>query len=170
MASSERRSRKERGYDKSGTKRPKRGVNINDIEKLSLRAFKIIDLDNKHFKDKLLSDIPTKEDKLIQKHQTTRTLHKKCDISVPDFKTIRHELPNKSLNPSFRSTNHKAFTLPNHYIQYVSCRDKGFVSFKDFYHLKHQDIQWLINEISNKSLSGYNLIENINKKYSLSTL
>eukprot|EP01084_Bolivina_argentea_P248791 416243_1 len=161
MATSDRRSRK--GYDKSATKRPKRGVNINDIEKLKSRSFKIIDLDNSSIDEKDLSDIPTKDDKSIQKHQITRTLHKNCDISVPDFKPIRYELPNKSLNPSLKSMNHKIFKLPNHYIQYVSCRDKGHVSFKDFYYLKKNDIEWLINQISNKSFSGYNLIENINK-------
>lgn len=150
MPSTDRRSRHDR-YDKS-SKRPKRGLNANDIEKLKLRNFSIINTDDANFNGHL-ADITTKEDKSIQKHQITRTLHKTIKISVPDFQVIRHELPSKSLNPSFQSVHHKAFKLPNHYIQYSSAPDRGFVSYDDYYDLSKDDIDWFVQQMSSPSIN-----------------
>ena len=180
------RNRKDRN---SAPKRSKRGISVADIEKLKTKTFQIIDTDKV---DPLLcsglSDVITKGDK-VQKHQITRTLHENNKIPVPDFTIIRHELPQKSLNPSLKSTHRKKFVLPNHYIQYCSAPDPGRPSFDDFYDLKKDDIDWLIGQLSiksvndndhyvvlnksvntrNNNISGHNLMEMISKKHSLKT-
>eukprot|EP01084_Bolivina_argentea_P090634 163276_1 len=149
---SERRNKKARGYDKAA-KRPKRGVTITDIEKLKSRPFRIIDTDMTPVSDKTLVEIPTREDKGIQQHQRTRTLHNNNTISVPGVHIIRHELTHKSLHPSMTSVHRKAFSLPNHYIQYQTAPDGGHVSFSDFFDLKKDDIDWLIQQLLKSSVN-----------------
>merc|ERR1712129_284076 len=136
----------------------------------------------------LLHDYDSKSDK-VQKHQTTKTLHQNVKISIPSYKTIRYNLPTKSLNPSLKSTTRAKFSLPNHYIQYISAPDPGRVSFDDFYDLKKDDIDWLIRQLSvssvnenevnivmnkkniarNNNISGNALMDMISKKHTLAT-
>ena len=163
--SSDRRGRKDRGYDKHQSKRPKRGINANDIEKLKTKQIRIIEFSNNNNLNftQLYDEIQTKEsDKTIQQHQKTRTLFKSQQISVPDFEIIRHELPNKSLNPSIKTINKEKFILSSSYIQYSTIPDRGSVSFHDFYDLKKEDIDWLIKELS---INDDHLKNKINKKY-----
>lgn len=166
--SSSRRSHRDRGYDKHTSKRPKRGVNANDIEKIQKRNFRIIDNSNNNIPSPELQEIVTKEsDKTIQIHQKTRTLHKKQNISVPDFRIIRHELPNKSINPSLKIRERDEFKLTSSYIQYSTINDRGYVSFNDFYDLKKDDIDWLINELKQHQINEIDnpLINAIDQQY-----